>query len=130
MEKHNKEIEKFTNELAKELIEMPSFDIERIKLVLKTRVSILLTELEKINLIPLYQKKNDLLKEVGLQSLPGWRKRDIQNEITDLNIRIKNANKNISNISHHNEYELLKRMLKESHPEFLQNYIIEQQKMK
>lgn len=125
----DKRIEYFCDNMSKELMDMPIFNIDEIKLKLKTRIILLVKELFKHGVTEKEKYRANLVNELSA-NIPRWRKLDIQAEISKLNLDIKTDNMVGESLKTYEEYTHLKKFIKENLPkEIIEKYYEEQHKL-
>ena len=116
-------IQYYTNNIAKELCDMPSFDIDNVRTMLKSRIRILLHDVLNDEISELEKKRAFMVEEYSNDKVPSWRKRELQSKISEINVELKKARKNADSARTSKEFELLKKECKNNLPkEFMERY--------
>lgn len=113
----------YAENMANELCEMPSFSLENVATMLKSRIRILLHDVLNNELSELEKKRSEMVSEYSNSKVPAWRKIELQPKITALNIEIKKVKTNIHSSQISREFELLKKHCKSKMPAaFMEEY--------
>lgn len=113
----------YAKNIAEELCEMPSFSIENVEVMLKSRIRIMMHDVLKNEVSELEKKRSEMVKEYSNLKVPAWRKLELQPKITAINIEIKQSKSNMDAARISKEFELLKKECKTHLPaEFMERY--------
>ena len=113
----------YAENMAKELCEMPSFGLENVATMLKSRIRIMMHDVLNDQVSELEQRRALMVEEYSSDKVPAWRKRELNPQIAAINVELKKAHKNSQSLRIQREYELLKKLCIEKLPaQFMEDY--------
>lgn len=113
----------YAKNIAKELCEMPSFNMDSVEVMLKSRIRIMLYDVLKNEVSELEKKRSEMVEEYTSTKVPAWRKLELQPKIASINVQIKQSRSNMDVVRISKEFELLKKECnKVLPPEFMERF--------
>ena len=100
-------IEDFAKNIAEEVAHKRYYEVDEIKAIATTRLTLALNELVGMQLLDMESDMVGLVKMYQDPSVPGWKKFKLQGEIAELKLKIKQNNRLKSSFEDYNEYKQL-----------------------
>lgn len=109
----NKIIEDFAKNIADEVATKRFYEVEEVKAIATTRLSLALTEILQMQVLSQEDKRAELRAIFNDPKTPPWKQRKVMAELTVLNTEIKKVNKAVTARKEYNEYQKLRHFVKE-----------------
>lgn len=113
MEEIESKISFYADNIAKEICDMPSFEVDKLTILIKTRMLFSIRELYTFGLSPLNDQRKILSAEYQDPKTPNWRKSQLQGELASNKEKVKLSNRIIHTFREEDHYIALKNYLKE-----------------
>lgn len=104
----NRVIEDFAKNIAEEVATKRFYEIDEVKAIATTRLSLALTEILQMQVLEQEDKRAQLTAVFTDPKTPKWKRQKVMGELATLNAEIKKVNKAVAARKDFNEYQRLR----------------------